>query len=124
VWHLVSTVSAQVPVDLPNSALLDATFPPASVTGTPKTRARQLLSQWEPHRRGVYCGTIGLTSPVAGCELNVAIRTVEFDARGQAVLGVGGGITADSAAAAEWQECLHKAAPIVVQDSRARRTAS
>ena len=36
VWHLVSTVSAQVPVELPTSALLDATFPPASVTGTPK----------------------------------------------------------------------------------------
>ena len=36
VWHLVSTVSAQVPIELPTSALLDATFPPASITGTPK----------------------------------------------------------------------------------------
>ena len=124
VWHLVSTVSAQVPVDLPASELLAATFPPASVTGTPKTRARQLLSQWEPHRRGVYCGTVGLVSPIAGCELNVAIRTVEFDALGGAVLGVGGGITADSDPDAEWQECLHKAAPIVTQASRARSTAS
>jgi para-aminobenzoate synthetase component 1 len=113
VWHLVSTVSATVPDDLPTAALLDATFPPASVTGTPKTRARQLLSQWEPHRRGVYCGTVGMASPVAGCELNVAIRTVEFDAHGGAVLGVGGGITADSDPLAEWQECLHKAQPIV-----------
>ena len=88
VWHLVSTVSAQVPVELPTTALLDATFPPASVTGTPKLRARQLISQWEQSRRGVYCGTVGLASPVAGCELNVAIRTVEFDAAGNAVLGV------------------------------------
>ncbi|MGB6107005.1 MAG: aminodeoxychorismate synthase component I [Mycobacterium sp.] len=126
VWHLVSTVSAQVPVDLPASALLAATFPPASVTGTPKTRARQLLAQWERHRRGVYCGTIGLASPVAGCELNVAIRTVEFDAFSGAIFGVGGGITADSNPDAEWQECLHKAAPIIddVQYSRARKTAS
>jgi para-aminobenzoate synthetase component 1 len=113
VWHLVSTVSARVPVELPTSALLDAAFPPASVTGTPKLRARQLISQWEPQRRGVYCGTVGLASPVAGCELNVAIRTVEFDATGDAVLGVGGGITADSDVDAEWDECLHKAAPIV-----------
>ena len=113
VWHLVSTVSACVPVDLPNAELLAATFPPASVTGTPKTRARQLLSQWERDRRGVYCGSVGLASPVAGCELNVAIRTVEFDAQSRAVLGVGGGITADSDPDAEWQECLHKAAPIV-----------
>ncbi|SON61019.1 Aminodeoxychorismate synthase component 1 [Mycobacterium simulans] len=113
VWHLVSTVSARVPVELPNSALLDAAFPPASVTGTPKLRARQLISQWEQYRRGIYCGTVGLVSPVAGCELNVAIRTVEFDAAGNAVLGVGGGITADSDPDAEWQECLHKAAPVV-----------
>jgi para-aminobenzoate synthetase component 1 len=113
VWHLVSTVSARVPVELPTSALLDAAFPPASVTGTPKLRARQLISQWEQYRRGIYCGTVGLTSPIAGCELNVAIRTVEFDTAGNAVLGVGGGITADSDPAAEWEECLHKAAPIV-----------
>jgi para-aminobenzoate synthetase component 1 len=113
VWHLVSTVSAQLPAELPTSALLDAAFPPASVTGTPKLRARQLISQWEASRRGVYCGTVGLASPVAGCELNVAIRTVEFDATGSAVLGSGGGITADSDADAEWEECLHKAAPII-----------
>ncbi len=113
VWHLVSTVSAQVPADLPTSALLDAAFPPASVTGTPKLRARQLISQWEHKTRGIYCGTVGLASPIAGCELNVAIRTVEFDTIGNAVLGVGGGITADSDPDAEWAECLHKAAPIV-----------
>jgi len=113
VWHLVSTVSARVPVELPTSALLDAAFPPASVTGTPKHRARQLISQWERLRRGIYCGTIGLASPIAGCELNVAIRTVEFHPAGNAVLGVGGGITADSDPDAEWEECLHKVAPIV-----------
>ena len=113
VWHLVSTVSARVPVDVTMEAVLDATFPPASVTGTPKMRARELLRSWEPHRRGVYCGTVGLASPVAGCEINVAIRTVEFDASGNAVLGVGGGITADSDPDHEWDECLHKAAPFI-----------
>lgn len=127
VWHLVSTVSARVPADLPMPILLEATFPPASVTGTPKSRARQLLSGWEPVRRGVYCGSVGMASPLAGTELNVAIRTVEFDGHGGTVLGVGGGITADSDADAEWQECLDKAAPIVQltpQPSRARSTAS
>ncbi|WP_099246895.1 aminodeoxychorismate synthase component I [Mycobacterium sp. shizuoka-1] len=128
VWHLVSTVAATVRPQVTNAAVLAATFPPASVTGTPKGRARQLLSTWEPRRRGVYCGTVGMASPIAGTELNVAIRTVEFDARGAAVLGVGGGITADSDPAAEWQECLHKARPIVAPssryDSRARSTAS
>ncbi|HYO03594.1 MAG TPA: aminodeoxychorismate synthase component I [Mycobacterium sp.] len=113
VWHLVSTVAARVDLDMPMSTILDATFPPASVTGTPKGRARRLLTTWEPFRRGIYCGTVGLASPIAGAELNVAIRTVEFDDAGHAVLGVGGGITADSDPDAEWRECLHKAAPIV-----------
>ncbi|PQD99398.1 aminodeoxychorismate synthase, component I [Mycobacterium sp. EPG1] len=113
VWHLVSTVTARVPAELPMTDLLDATFPPASVTGTPKQRARELLVSWEPHRRGIYCGTVGLASPWAGCELNVAIRTVEFTPDGTAVLGVGGGITADSDPEREWDECLHKAAPII-----------
>lgn len=127
VWHLVSTVAAEVRPQVTNAQLLAATFPPASVTGTPKQRARQLLSQWEPLRRGVYCGTIGMASPAAGTELNVAIRTVEFDRDGTAVLGAGGGITADSDPQAEWQECLHKAAPIVTAgayESRERSTAS
>ncbi|MGE2688637.1 aminodeoxychorismate synthase component I [Mycolicibacterium pulveris] len=118
VWHLVSTVTARVDTAVPMSTVLDATFPPASVTGTPKTRARQLLRGWEPDRRGIYCGTVGLASPVAGTELNVAIRTVEFDASGNAVLGVGGGITADSDPEHEWQECLHKAAPITGSGAR------
>ncbi len=113
VWHLVSTVAARIPARVPMAQVLDATFPPASVTGTPKGRARELLLDWEPDRRGIYCGTVGLASPSAGTELNVAIRTVEFDAHGGAVLGVGGGITADSDPAAEWAECLHKAAPTV-----------
>ena len=124
VWHLVSTVSARVDVGMPIAAVLDATFPPASVTGTPKRRARELLSGWEPHRRGVYCGTVGLASPVAGSELNVAIRTVEFDASGNAVLGVGGGITADSDHDREWEECLHKAAPIIDTADSAPRVIS
>jgi para-aminobenzoate synthetase component 1 len=61
---------------------------------------------------------------VAGCELNVAIRTVEFDPAGNAVLGSGGGITADSDADAEWDECLHKAAPILRAGADYRRTLS
>ncbi len=113
VWHLVSTVEATVPSDTTTAELLDASFPPASVTGCPKHRARQLLRQWEPNPRGVYCGTVGFSSPLAGTELNVAIRTVEFDPLGNSVLGVGGGITIDSTPEAEWQECLDKASSIV-----------
>lgn len=91
--------------------LLRATFPPGSVTGAPKIRALDLIAQLEPAARGVYTGALGLASPVAGLELNVAIRTLEIH-NGQVALGVGGGITAESDPAAEWEECLHKAAPL------------
>jgi para-aminobenzoate synthetase component 1 len=124
VWHLVSTVAAEVDPCVPMGALLDAAFPPASVTGTPKGRARELLRAWEPGLRGIYCGTVGLASPVAGCELNVAIRTVEFGADGSAVLGVGGGITADSDPAREWEECLDKARPIISRTGESARRGS
>jgi para-aminobenzoate synthetase component 1 len=112
VWHLVSDVRAEVPADLPNSALLSAAFPPASVTGAPKVRALEVIAELESQPRDVYCGAVGMVSPVAGLELNVAIRTLEY-ADGVLHLGVGGGITADSNPEREWQEVLTKAAPVL-----------
>ncbi|WP_086820922.1 aminodeoxychorismate synthase component I [Allokutzneria sp. NRRL B-24872] len=111
VWHLVSTVEGQLPSTVDDDELLAAAFPPGSVTGAPKLRALEIVAELEASPREAYCGAIGLASPVAGMELNVVIRTLEF--HGDTVrLGVGGGITADSDPAAEWQECLTKAAPI------------
>ncbi len=113
VWHLVSTVRATLRADVGNSALLDATFPPASVTGTPKIRAADLLAEWEAHERGVYCGAVGVAGPGGLLDMSVAIRTVAVSPSGDLTLGVGGGITIDSDPDAEWQECLDKAASIV-----------
>lgn len=111
VWHLVSEVRAEVAEALPTSALLTATYPPASVTGAPKVRALEVIAEIEAEPREVYCGAVGMASPVAGLELNVAIRTLEY-AGGELNFGVGGGITADSDPEREWQECLTKAAPL------------
>ncbi|MCH5641956.1 MULTISPECIES: aminodeoxychorismate synthase component I [unclassified Gordonia (in: high G+C Gram-positive bacteria)] len=113
VWHLVSRVQAILEVGTGNDALLAATFPPPSVTGTPKLRALELLSEWESAARGVYCGAVGIAGPGGELDLNVAIRTVAIAPDGRATLGVGGGITIDSDPLAEWQECLDKAASIV-----------
>ncbi|WP_020664722.1 aminodeoxychorismate synthase component I [Amycolatopsis benzoatilytica] len=110
VWHLASTVEGVLPEAVSDADLLAATFPPGSVTGAPKIRALDLIASLETAARGVYTGAVGLVSP-AGLELNVAIRTFEI-AGGRIALGVGGGITADSDPAAEWQECLDKAAPL------------
>ncbi|WOC11502.1 aminodeoxychorismate synthase component I [Gordonia sp. MP11Mi] len=113
VWHLVSTVRATLAPAVGNNALLAATWPPASVTGTPKIRAAELLAGWEKHERGVYCGGIGVAGPGGLLDLSVAIRTVAVAPDCGLTLGVGGGITADSDRDAEWQECLDKAASIV-----------
>ena len=56
------------------------------MTGTPKIRAAELIAQWEPLSRGVYCGAIGIAGP-EHADLSVAIRTVEIDADGQMRLG-------------------------------------
>jgi para-aminobenzoate synthetase component 1 len=112
VWHLVSEVRADLPADTPTSALLGAAFPPASVTGAPKPRALEIIAELESRPREVYCGAVGMASPVSGVELNVAIRTLEY-ADDLLRFGVGGGITADSDPEREWQECLTKAAPLL-----------
>ncbi|MCP2262533.1 para-aminobenzoate synthetase component 1 [Streptoalloteichus tenebrarius] len=111
VWHLVSTVEGRLPSAAPHADLLAATFPPGSVTGAPKLRALEVVAELETTPREVYCGAVGVVSPLAGLELNVAIRTLEHQGD-RLWLGVGGGVTADSDPHAEWRECLTKAAPL------------
>ncbi len=112
VWHLVSEVSGTLPAGLGDAALVRAAFPPGSVTGAPKVAALNVIAELESTPRDVYTGAIGFASPVSGLELNVAIRTFEF-AGERAWLGVGGGIVADSDPAAEADECLTKALPLL-----------
>ena len=112
VWHLVSTVEGTLGDGIGDGALIRAAFPPGSVTGAPKVRALEIIDELELAPREAYTGAIGYRSPVAGLELNVAIRTFEF-APGRAWLGAGGGIVADSDPAAEYRECLIKATPLL-----------
>jgi para-aminobenzoate synthetase/4-amino-4-deoxychorismate lyase len=112
VWQLVSEVRGRLREDAGDGALLRATFPPGSVTGAPKVQAMHVISELEATGREAYTGAIGYASPLAGLELNVAIRT--FEARDGALwLGAGGGIVADSNPMLELEECLVKARPLV-----------
>ena len=118
VWHLVSTVTGKLHEGTADGDLIRAAFPPGSVTGAPKVRALEIIDELEAAPREVYTGAIGYRSPLAGLELNVAIRTFEFaPARGgtpgHVWLGAGGGIVADSDPAAEYAECLIKATPLL-----------
>ncbi|MBW8801492.1 MAG: aminodeoxychorismate synthase component I, partial [Streptomyces sp.] len=111
VWHLVSTVEGRLRPDVTDADLLAATFPPGSVTGAPKAAARAAIERLEDVPRGTFTGAIGYAGPL-GLELNVAIRTFEITGE-RFELGVGGGITADSVPMLEWQECGHKATPLL-----------
>ncbi|HXZ65869.1 MAG TPA: aminodeoxychorismate synthase component I [Streptosporangiaceae bacterium] len=112
VWHLVSEVRGELRGGTGDGELIRAAFPPGSVTGAPKVRALEVIHELEATPREVYTGAIGYRSPVAGLELNVAIRTFEF-AADRVWLGAGGGIVAASRPGEEYRECLLKAAPLV-----------
>lgn len=119
VWHLFSTVSAELPDQLSHAELIEACFPPASVTGTPKLRAIELLREWEPEPRGAHCGAIGAAHGDA-LELNVGIRTAEYtkdpnSGRVRVEAGIGGGITIGSTPEGEWAEIEAKAAPLLLE---------
>jgi para-aminobenzoate synthetase / 4-amino-4-deoxychorismate lyase len=112
VWHLVSTVRGRLRADAGDSDLIRASFPPGSVTGAPKIQAMRVIAELEAGGREAYTGAVGYASPVAGLELNVAIRTLEM--RGERIwMGAGGGIVADSVAEAELEECFVKARPVI-----------
>ena len=110
VWQMTSTVTSTLQ---PNTSLVDlmrALFPCGSITGAPKIRTMEIIKELEPQPRGIYTGTIGLLQPGGDCVFNVAIRTVVVGAEsGEATFGVGGGITIDSTAEGEYDECLVKA---------------
>jgi para-aminobenzoate synthetase / 4-amino-4-deoxychorismate lyase len=112
VWHLVSTVAGTLRREVGDGELLRASFPPGSVTGAPKIQTMRVIAELEATAREAYTGAIGYVSPLAGLELNVAIRTLETS--GERIwLGAGGGIVADSDPEAELEECLVKARPVI-----------
>jgi para-aminobenzoate synthetase component 1 len=118
--HLVSTVTTQLAPGRGWADILAATFPPGSVTGAPKIRALQVISDLEPVPRGPYCGAVGFIDADAGrAELAVGIRT--FFTTGSIAgptgrllhFGTGAGITYASDPDAEWAETELKASRLI-----------
>jgi para-aminobenzoate synthetase component 1 len=111
VHHLVSVVTGRLAEGKSLMDLIRAAFPGGSVTGAPKLRAMEIITEIEREARGVYCGSIGYIGFNGNFDGNIGIRTVLFQG-GKAVFQAGGGITALSDPAAEYQETLDKAARI------------
>ncbi|MTJ03126.1 MAG: aminodeoxychorismate synthase component I [Sediminimonas qiaohouensis] len=109
VHQMTSLVRARVHTRLGLADLMTALFPCGSVTGAPKIRAMQIISELEHHARDVYCGAIGWVAPSGQMSFNVAIRTMVVWPDGQVRFNVGGGVVHDSTAIAEYEEALWKA---------------
>jgi para-aminobenzoate synthetase component 1 len=107
-YHLVSTVSCVTRPGVSLEGILEATFPPGSVTGAPKVRAVEIIEELEEHPRGVYCGAIGFIDRDGGISLAVAIRTATV-ANGKVTYWAGGGIVEASEPGREVAETELKA---------------
>ena len=108
VQHLVSVVAGRL---LPGAGPLDAvlaSFPGGSVTGAPKYRSCEIISELERAGRGPYCGTLGYVGFDGTADFNLLIRSFVIEPS-EILFSVGGGITVGSDPAAEYAESLHKA---------------
>jgi len=108
VMHIVSNVTGTLAPGKDAFDALRATFPAGTVSGAPKVRAMQIISELEPAARGPYAGTVGYFGLDGAMDMCITIRTFVL-AGGTAYLQSGAGIVADSDPAKEYEECLHKA---------------
>jgi anthranilate synthase component 1 len=111
VTHLVSEVAGELRAEFSSLDLLRACFPAGTVSGAPKVRAMQIISELEGHRRGPYAGAVGYSLPDGTLDTCIAIRTIVLH-DGIALLQAGAGIVADSDPPAEHEECLRKLAAL------------
>ncbi|UKV16489.1 aminodeoxychorismate synthase component I [Thalassospiraceae bacterium SW-3-3] len=111
VHHLVSTVTGALQDGKTAVDLLAACFPGGSITGAPKIRAMEIITELEGSTRGAYCGAIGFIGFDGSMDTNIAIRSICVN-KGRMAFNVGGGIVADSIPAAEYNETLVKAAKL------------
>lgn len=117
VWQMTSTIESRLRSEIDLLQTFRALFPCGSITGAPKISTMEIIQKTEKAPRGVYCGTIGILLPRGKRIFNVAIRTLQMQG-GQAIYGVGGGITWDSKWESEYQETKQKSAVLYRQEPR------
>jgi len=108
VQHLVSVVRGTLKPEHDAWHLLASTFPGGSITGAPKVRAMEIITELEPTARGPYCGSLFYLSHEGSFDSNILIRSFLIK-EGWVQCRVGGGITAKSSPDAEYAETFHKA---------------
>ncbi|GAC1344982.1 MAG: anthranilate synthase component I [Ktedonobacteraceae bacterium] len=108
VMHLVSNVTGQLRPDLTPYDALRAGFPAGTVSGAPKIRAMEIISELEDEQRGVYAGAVGYFGHAGNQETAIALRTMIIK-DGRAYIQAGCGVVADSDPTTEYSESLNKA---------------
>lgn len=110
VHQMVSTVRAQLSNGVDPIAVIKAAFPMGSMTGAPKVSAMKIIEREESFKRGLYSGAVGYFMPNGDFDLNVVIRSIQYNAfRKYVSFAVGSAITAKSVPEREYEECLLKA---------------
>ncbi|MFG1665898.1 anthranilate synthase component I family protein [Streptomyces sp. Y7] len=122
VMHLSSTVSGRLAPGRTSLDALRAAFPAGTLSGAPKIRAMEIIAELEPQQRGVYGGAVGFAGHDGLADFAIALRTVVV-AGGQVHVQAGAGIVADSDAAAEYRETLHKSRAMITAVRRAEAEA-
>jgi len=112
ITHLISEVVGELEPGATPFDLLRACFPAGTVSGAPKVRAMQIISELEGYRRGTYAGAVGYYDPAnSSFDTCIAIRSLTLK-NGVAYLQAGAGLVADSDPTAEHEECLNKLAAV------------
>ena len=111
VMHIVSQVEGRIAKDKTAYDLLRATFPAGTVSGAPKIRAMQLISQNEPSQRGFYAGALGYFGYDGNSDTCIMLRTSLIKA-GRIHIQAGAGVVADSIPTSEYQETVNKASAL------------
>ncbi|CAG8717782.1 33476_t:CDS:2, partial [Racocetra persica] len=107
VMHIVSQVSGKLRPDKTRFDAFRSIFPAGTVSGAPKVRAMELISELEREKRGVYAGAVGHFAFANSIDTCIAIRTMVFK-DGFVYLQAGGGIVYDSNEDSEYQETVDK----------------
>jgi anthranilate synthase component 1 len=119
VMHIVSGVSGRLRPEVGPVDVLRATFPHGTVSGAPKVRAMEIIDDLEPTARGPYAGAVGYIDFSGNLDTAIALRTM-VAVNGKAWVQAGAGVVADSDPAAEYTECLNKAAAVLAAIQAAR----
>lgn len=111
VFHLVSIIQSQALPHLHPLEIVRSCFPGGSITGCPKLKAMEIISDIENRSREIYTGSLGYFTGLGDFDFNIAIRTLKW-VEGVVDIQLGGAIIADSDPIKEFEETLHKGASI------------